>query len=480
MIFHCNNLFPLSCCIALLLSVNNFSFIRRLHRIHDFVIAEYEGIQISFDPAYSKKAVCPTHKHSDKYSRTPKGNRPFIRKQAAGQSGRKEKRPGQKRPGHVRKVIQVDDISVHHKDSQKSNHKHRIDGHGNTVKPYFLAKQYHKQKYNRCNCNLRAKYLDDLLGKGEKEKAEKIFTEYLENVQKLHSKKPFTITEEFKNVFGDVPMPGGLTCTDVTNIDMICDNVVMTSPYTLLDYEWTFEFPVPCEFVLYRIIHYYIQTHKVREVLNAAGFYEKFGISEVMRTSFSRMESGFQVYITGMHVPMREMYATMTPGVEYLSLSNLGPLQVYFAEQRGMYSEASSVKRPIMAGKVKCTLNLPKSCRFIRIDPGDHPCTVHLAAIRFDRMPASLDGVLTPEGTICGSWAFLSRFDPCIVDIEVPEGAKNLTLNLEIDEAKEDMLNEICSLEVRSHSLKGVLGERAREAVGRLKNGWESSAKKGK
>jgi hypothetical protein len=42
------------------------------------------------------------------------------------------------------------------------------------------------------------------------------------------------------------------------------------------------------------------------------------------------------------------------------------------------------------------------------------------------------------------------------------------------------MLNEICSLEVRSHSLKGVLGERAREAVGRLKNGRESSAKKGK
>lgn len=42
------------------------------------------------------------------------------------------------------------------------------------------------------------------------------------------------------------------------------------------------------------------------------------------------------------------------------------------------------------------------------------------------------------------------------------------------------MLNEICAIEVRSHSLKGVLGERAREAVGRLKNGRESSAKKGK
>lgn len=325
-----------------------------------------------------------------------------------------------------------------------------------------------------------AEYLDDLLGKGEKEKAEDTFTEYLENVRKLHSKKSFTVTEEFKRVFGDVPMPGGLTCADVTNIDMICDNVVMTSPYTLLDYEWTFDFPVPCEFVLYRIIHYYIQTHKVREVLNAAGLYEKFGISEAMRKSFTKMEKGFQAYITGSHVPMREMYAEMTPGVEYLSLSNLGPLQVYFAEQRGVYSETKSVKRPIMAGKAKCTLDLPKNCRFVRIDPGDHPCTVRLWAILFDKMPASMEGVLTPDGVICGRWAFLSRFDPCIVDVEVPIGAKKLTVNLEIDEANEDMLNEICALDARSHSIKEVLGERAREVVGRLKNGRETSVKKGK
>ena len=63
-------------------------------------------------------------------------------------------------------------------------------------------------------------------------------------------------------------------------------------------------------------------------------------------------------------------------------------------------------------------LESAEKLQVIRIDPGDHPCTVHLAAIRFDRMPASMDGVLTPDGTICSSWAFLSRFDPCIVDIE--------------------------------------------------------------
>ncbi len=44
----------------------------------------------------------------------------------------------------------------------------------------------------------------------------------------------------------------------------------------------------------------------------------------------------------------------------------------------------------------------------------------------------------------------LNGLIPCIVDIEVPEGAKNLIPNLEIDEVKEDMLNEIRALEVRS------------------------------
>ena len=323
-------------------------------------------------------------------------------------------------------------------------------------------------------------YLDDLLEKGRIKEAENIFTDYLCKVQKIHGVTPFTVTEEFKKVFGNVQLPDGLTCSAVTNIDMICDNVVLTSPYTLLDYEWTFDFPVPCEFVLYRIIHYYIQTHKVRQVLDESGLYKRFGISENAITGFLQMEKNFQKYLTGEHMPMREMYADMTPGIEYISQETTGALQIYFAEHKGGYSEKNSLKRPIMAKKVNCTVSLPENCRFLRIDPGDRPCAVFLGTVYFDGQPASMKGVQTPDGAIYGRWAFLSRFDPCMIDIQVPAGAKKLTLKLEIDEANMDMLNHIRVLEHKNRSLMEKLGNRARKVVHRLKKDKAGSGKKGK
>ena len=324
-----------------------------------------------------------------------------------------------------------------------------------------------------------AEYLDALLGKGRKKEAEKALLDYLENVRKIHSQKPFSVTEGFENVFGNVTMPENLTCADVTNVDMICDNVLLTSPYTILDYEWTFDFPIPCEFVLYRIIHYYVQTHSVRRVLDEELLYEKFDITKEARESFLQMEKGFQAYITGNHVPMREMYADMTPGVHYVSKTDAGALQIFFGERRGCYEEQNSVKRYMIAGNARCTLELPENCRFIRLDPGDIPCSVRLDEISFDGKPASLKGVEIPDGAIFGYWAFLARLDPCIADISVPVGAKELTVKLEICKENVDMLNHVRVLEHQNRSLLQKVGNRAKKAVRRIKNASEGSGKKG-
>ena len=68
------------------------------------------------------------------------------------------------------------------------------------------------------------------------------------------------------------------------------------------------------------------------------------------------MESGFQVYITGTHVPMREMYATMTPGVEYLSLSNLGPLSGIFRRTKRYVFRSKFCKKTYYGRKGKMHL----------------------------------------------------------------------------------------------------------------------------
>lgn len=315
-----------------------------------------------------------------------------------------------------------------------------------------------------------SEYLDSLLQAGETEAASGKLMKFLEQVKLVHSQKPFEMTEEFQQVFGKVALPENLTCAPLTNIDIICDNVMLTEPVTLLDYEWTFEFPVPCEYVLYRIIHYYIRTHSMREILEVELFYRKFGISRTMRESFEQMEKGFQNYITGNHVPMREMYGMMTPGMDFLSVESTGVLQVYFGDEEGRYYEQFSVKRPIMSRHADYTIDLPSDCRKVRIDPGDNACTVQIKELSFDGREASFEGVEVPDGILYGNWAFISRHDPHIKNITVPHGAKKLTIKMEIHLESNDMLdcvrnlqNEIVKQKNETIRVKELMEEQARD-----------------
>lgn len=305
--------------------------------------------------------------------------------------------------------------------------------------------------------------LDGMLQLGEMEAAFNRLLEYLEQVQAVYSQKPFEMTKGFQQVFGTVSLPDGLTCAEITNIDMICDNIMLTEPITLLDYEWTFEFPVPCKYVLYRIIHYYVHTNSIRTLLDEEKLYGKFGIDQELRCSFGQMESAFQRYITGEHVPMREMYSSMTPGMSVLPAENTGLLQVYFGDEEGRYYEQFSIKRPIMAQHADYVIDLPATCRKIRIDPGDHPCMVHIKELTFDGQAVSMDGVEVPEGFIRGTWIFMSRPDPHIKDIAVPQGARQLTMQLEIYLENHDMLDCVRELQKENIRLNGLLEQCTRE-----------------
>ena len=71
---------------------------------------------------------------------------------------------------------------------------------------------------------------------------------------------PFAGSEEFTRVFGHAALPEGLMSLPVTDVDMVLDNFLVredSSSLDLIDYEWTFFFPVPVRFALYRTLHYF-------------------------------------------------------------------------------------------------------------------------------------------------------------------------------------------------------------------------------
>lgn len=300
--------------------------------------------------------------------------------------------------------------------------------------------------------------LDDLLEKGNTEAARAKLHDYLLLVKKLYDKEPFQATEAFGNVFGKEKAPEGMTCAGLTNIDMVCENVVLTQPPSILDYEWTFDFPVPCQFVLYRIIHYYINTHSVREILKEEDFYREFGITEEMKEYFGEMEVHFQEYLTQGHIPMREMFASMTPGVGNVELAAGEQLQIFFMTDGG-YQPENSRSWPILNNRISCTVELPEECPMLRIDPGDQPCAVHLEKVLFDGKPASLKGAITPEGVISGKWAYLAKNDPNIVNLPVPEGAKKFTISMEVYPGTRELVAAACETGRENRMLKTRLSK---------------------
>lgn len=112
---------------------------------------------------------------------------------------------------------------------------------------------------------------------------------------------PFEKTEEFTAVFGPVKRAEGPAFT-VSNIDMLFENIMVEDgKWICLDYEWVFDFPIPVDFVRYRILLYFYRHHEAlfEGRMDVTGLMERMGISRPMAIQYARMEKAFQEYVHG-------------------------------------------------------------------------------------------------------------------------------------------------------------------------------------
>lgn len=115
--------------------------------------------------------------------------------------------------------------------------------------------------------------------------------------------QPFQVTPEFARVFGELPGKGleGSESLQVSNIDMLFENILLGEETYCLDYEWVFFFPVPLEYVKYRMLFYFYRQY--RSLLTAYGqaedWLKEFGITKEAASLYEDMEKSFQVYVHG-------------------------------------------------------------------------------------------------------------------------------------------------------------------------------------
>lgn len=193
------------------------------------------------------------------------------------------------------------------------------------------------------------------------------------------AEEPFVITDEFRHVFGEVYFDRPQLCRSVSDVDMIFSNAVcVENGYELIDYEWTFAFPIPVRFLQYRCLHYYLLGNVKRDALLQRNLYEKFGITESECRIFAAMEQKFQSYILGTYVPIWKLYDDISEGVlpvlpmvekERQKSHAMRRVEVYFDDGRGFGTWSWKKYQAAPEGEVSLKIELPKGTRSLRIDP---------------------------------------------------------------------------------------------------------------
>lgn len=278
-------------------------------------------------------------------------------------------------------------------------------------------------------------YLDNCLANGGATQVVDYLFEYLQQVKEGFALEQFTVTEEFQKVFGeDIVLPQELLSGSIVNIDMVLNNVILNQGKTLIDYEWTFDFPIPYHFVVYRILHYYLYGSTTRGELLELNLMEKAGLTPEEIDVYEKMEDHFQrVYVVSeeggkYHVPLRSLYEEITPGEIDLTAIRYGDsrkndnhlVQVYQAATLDFTEEHSQRKACYKEGIFLDSFAMEPESSYVRLDPASTYCIVRKLQMHWGEevLNYKTNGILMKDGSI-----FFPVDDPQII-VEKPKDTK--------------------------------------------------------
>lgn len=211
------------------------------------------------------------------------------------------------------------------------------------------------------------KYMDEMVADNDREGVNRLIMDYVERINKIHPKTKFEKTKEFVQVFGNIVIEPDCVATDFLNIDMIFPNIIMDdNRWISIDYEWTFDFPIPLNFLIFRCVLYYCNVGGNREEYVNFDTLKQLGMTESEIQAYVYMERNFQAYVEGEYRPLR-----------YRScFSEHVPVTVFYDYGQGYTAEDSEV---VLAtkdalGVVHLTMDLPEEVCYVRVDPCEYPC----------------------------------------------------------------------------------------------------------
>ena len=148
--------------------------------------------------------------------------------------------------------------------------------------------------------------LDGYLFSGAIDKVYALMENFFDELSRGATRE-FYLMPEFSEIFlGELQWPNRTDVTlSVTDVDLIFANVICdNNKWWIIDYEWSFRFPVPFRFLMFRCLFYYLHAKPQRLEILTEEAYRHFGFDEQELDLYHQMEEHFQEYIYGGHKPL--------------------------------------------------------------------------------------------------------------------------------------------------------------------------------
>ena len=299
--------------------------------------------------------------------------------------------------------------------------------------------------------------LDEILLREGPDAAGRYLLNYADRIRQVTSKEPFRKTKAFTEVFGSLLSENAWLCAPVTNIDLLTRNILPNVTYggkqyapfeasfdegkrklemldtdLVTDVEWTFDFPIPADYVVWRYLHYYLEGSSRRQSMKNLDLFAAAGLRQEDLTVFASMEKNFQSYMLQEHVPLRLMYRQISPGqadavawfCQILHSGAPRQLQVFVDLGQG-FNPAHVFSQPLERTN---RITWPVGTRSLRLDPGEAPGGFEILELKWsDGREAEYE---TNGFPLRENVYYYGAGDPQLVLPQIPPDAGELILKL--------------------------------------------------
>ena len=239
------------------------------------------------------------------------------------------------------------------------------------------------------------KQLDAYLAADDQEGFEALVNTYADEVRRVYGISEATGTAHedasaYEEAFGTVTLPTPVPMAQGVDIDLIFANIIVTGDtWTAIDYEWTFDFAVPVDFLLWRAGKVYLENYANRACISEEQMNALLGVAQANVDAYRQMELYFlQQYCYRGRSDLYELYGTMGQYVAKVKPEDIlrgdedgtTQIQIFYDTGRGFSEEESDKLHiyPDEKGEFHLQHKLPQNLQKLRIDPGERACVIQV------------------------------------------------------------------------------------------------------